>query len=63
LVVLAFSGATAAACFAGVCVSAWMAFQVRATAVSRSVNFLTGLRVSKGTRLAKPLPTTHSSNA
>jgi hypothetical protein len=40
LVVLAFFGATRAACCAGVGVRAWMAFRIRATDVLRSVNFL-----------------------
>src|SRR5689334_7998823 len=48
LVALAFFGETGAACGAVVGVSAWMAFQIRATAVLRSVNFLTGLRSPKG---------------
>ena len=54
---LAFFGATGAACGAGVGVSAWMAFQIRETAVLRSVNFLTGLRLSKGTTPAKAFQT------
>jgi len=36
---------------------AWMAFQIRLTAVLRSVNFLIGLRPSKGTTPAKAFQT------
>src|ERR1035437_2881814 len=54
---LAFFGATGAACGAGAGVRAWMAFQIRETAVLRSVNFLTGLRPSKGTTPAKAFQT------
>src|SRR5690348_7142209 len=57
LVTLAFFGATGAACGAGVGVSAWMAFQMRAAAVLRSVNFLTGLRSPKGGAPAKAFHT------
>ena len=35
----------------------WMAFQIRATAVLRSVNFLTGLRSPKGGAPAKAFQT------
>jgi hypothetical protein len=44
LVALAFFGATLAACGVGAGVRTWIAFQIRATAVLRSVNFLTGFR-------------------
>ena len=57
LAALAFFGATGAAWGAGAGVSAWMAFQIRETAVLRSVNFLTGLRLSKGTTPAKAFQT------
>ena len=57
LAALAFFGAAGAACGAGVGVSAWMAFQIRATAVLRSVNFLTGLRSPKGGAPAKAFQT------
>jgi hypothetical protein len=54
---LGFFGATVAALGAGVGVSAWMAFQIRLTAVLRSVNFLIGFRRSKGTTPAKAFQT------
>ncbi len=57
LVAFAFFGATGAACGAGVGVRAWMAFQMRATAVLRSVNFLTGFRSPKGGAPAKAFQT------
>src|SRR5208283_2356117 len=57
LAALAFSGATGAACGAGVGVRAWMAFQMRATAVLRSVNFLTGFNSPKGGAPAKAFQT------
>src|SRR5581483_3257104 len=57
LAALAFFGAAGAACGAGVGVSAWMAFQIRAAAVLRSVNFLTGLRSPKGGAPAKAFQT------
>ena len=57
LVALAFFGATGAASGAGAGVSAWMAFQIRVTAVLRSVNFLTGFRSPKGTTPAKVFQT------
>src|ERR1039458_592869 len=57
LVALAFFGATGAAWGAGVGARGWMAFQIRATAVLRSVNFLTGFTLSKGTTPAKAFQT------
>jgi len=57
LVAFAFFGATGAACGAGVGVRAWMAFQMRATAVLRSVNFLTGFSSPKGGAPAKAFQT------
>ena len=57
LAALAFFGATGAAWGAGAGVRAWMAFQIRATAVLRSVNFLTGLRSPKGGAPAKAFQT------
>ena len=50
LVALAFFSAAGAACWAGVGVRAWMAFQIRLTAVLRSVNFFTGFRLAMGPR-------------
>jgi hypothetical protein len=50
---LGFFGALGAACWAVAASSRWMAFQIRATAVLRSVNFLTGFSSSKGTTPAR----------
>jgi hypothetical protein len=54
LAALVFLGATGATWGAAVGVKAWTAFQIRAMAVLRSVNFFTGFRSPKGGTPAKP---------